>query len=41
MNKKKNKAKKELIRLMNKGFDMGKITVKSRDEIYDRFHRKK
>ncbi|MFH1256776.1 MAG: hypothetical protein V1494_05805 [Candidatus Diapherotrites archaeon] len=38
---KREKARQRLSKLMDRGFDMGKITVKSRDEIYDRFDRRK
>jgi len=34
--KKQQDIAKKMIALMEKGFDMGKITIKSRDELYER-----
>lgn len=34
--KRQREIAKKMIALMEKGFDMGKITIKSRDELYDR-----
>lgn len=34
--KKQRDIAKRMIALMEKGFDMGRITIKSRDELYDR-----